>query len=154
MRHPEKSAPGSEMENPGGGHWGPGSSFLHLSPHLSARLIHLLWLFCRVLFPVHSNTPEATAVLPAGVPENTGAGGNQKPPAAQSGQWAAAGLCHCGQAHKGQWPVAWLPRARRSAPGSRASGPAPQQRQGGAVIPRYLPQAHSQPSFPTAPCSH
>ena len=46
---------------------------LHLAPQPSA---HLLLLLHRVLFPVRPNTPEAPALLPAGLPENAGSHGN------------------------------------------------------------------------------
>lgn len=43
--------------------------------------------------------------------------------------------------------MAWLPRARRSPPGSRASGPAPPQQQGGAVMPG---SSHPHPRQPSS----
>ncbi|XP_066115481.1 FAD-dependent oxidoreductase domain-containing protein 2 isoform X2 [Saccopteryx bilineata] len=74
-----------------------------LSGHRLAKLL------CRVLFPVRPNTPEAAALLPAVVPEKAGTGGSRKPPAAQSGEWAPPGLCHCRQTQGGQWATAWQP---------------------------------------------
>ncbi|XP_059881573.1 FAD-dependent oxidoreductase domain-containing protein 2 isoform X2 [Delphinus delphis] len=58
------------LDGPGGAHSAPEALPGELLRHRSPELL------CRVLFPIRPNTPEAATLLPAGVPENTGARGN------------------------------------------------------------------------------
>lgn len=64
-----------------------------LFPYRVSLLILIFDPFpCRVLFPVCLHPSEAASLLPAGVLENAGTGGEPGAPAPRGTGWAAPGL--------------------------------------------------------------